>query len=104
MDRAQPAKTYQLRLLIAGSTARSRLAIANLRHICDEQLNGLVDLEVIDVYQQPARAAEFQVVAAPTLLRMLPRPVRRIIGDLSQTDRVLRGLDIVPTRVETPDA
>ena len=87
---------YRLRLVVAGSTERSRRAIENLRKICSEHLDKQVDLEVIDIFQQPELAEKYQVVAAPTLVKLLPPPIRRIIGDLSQKDRVLRGLDIAP--------
>lgn len=87
---------YRLRLVIAGSTERSRRAIENLQVICKEHLDTQVDLEVIDVFQQPELAGKYQVVAVPTLVKLLPLPMRRIIGDLSQEDRVLRGLDIAP--------
>jgi circadian clock protein KaiB len=86
------ANTYQLRLIVAGSTIRSREAVRNLQRVCKDYLTEDSDVEVIDIYQQPALAAKYDVVAAPTLIRMLPLPVRRIIGDLSQTDRVLRAL------------
>jgi circadian clock protein KaiB len=88
------ATIYQLRLIIAGSTIRSREAVQNLRRMCKDHLSDESDVEVIDIYQQPALASKYDVVAAPTLVRMLPLPVRRIIGDLSQTDRVLRALDL----------
>lgn len=87
---------YRLRLIVAGSTERSRRTIANLQHLCEEHLSGQVDLEIIDIYQQPELAQQYQVIAAPTLVKLLPLPVRRIIGDLSREDRVLRGLEIVP--------
>jgi circadian clock protein KaiB len=87
---------YKLRLVVAGSTERSRRAIENLRKICKERLDKQIDLEVIDVFQQPELAAKYQVIAAPTLVKLLPLPIRRIIGDLSQENRVLRGLDITP--------
>lgn len=90
---AQPS--HRLRLFVAGTTLRSQQAIENLRQICAEHLDGNVDLEVIDIYQQPELAAQHQVIAAPTLLRLLPLPVRRIIGDLSRTEKVLRGLDLI---------
>lgn len=96
---------YRLRLFVAGNSARSGQAIENLRRICDEHLGGLVDLEVIDIYQQPALAVQHQVIAAPTLVKLLPLPVRRIIGDLSATPRVLRGLDVAvlpPVRRHDP--
>jgi circadian clock protein KaiB len=91
---AEPASAYRLRLFVAGSNPRSRRAIENLKQICDEHLSGKVDLEVIDIYQQPGFAEKYQVVAAPTLVKLLPLPVRRIIGDLSEKERVLRGLEV----------
>jgi circadian clock protein KaiB len=87
---------YRLRLVIAGSNRRSRKAIEALRSICDSHLYGEVDLEVIDIYQLPEMAREYQVIAAPTLLKLLPLPVRRVIGDLSNSERVLRSLDLRP--------
>jgi circadian clock protein KaiB len=91
---AASPRSYQLRLIVAGSTARSRRAIENLRRLCDEHLPGRVDLEIIDIYQQPELAGRYQAIAAPTLVKLLPLPVRRIIGDLSEESRVLRGLEI----------
>lgn len=88
-----PAR-YRLRLVVAGSTERSRRAIENLRKICNQHLDKQVDLEVIDIFQQPELAAKYQVIAAPTLVKLLPPPIRRIIGDLTQEARVLRSLDI----------
>lgn len=93
-----PSCPYRLRLFVAGSTERSRRAIENLRRICAEQLEGRVDLDIVDIYQQPELAALHQVIAAPTLVRLLPLPVRRIIGDLSETGRVLHGLELMPQR------
>ena len=87
---------YQLKLFVAGGTMLSQQAIRNLRRICDAHLPGQVDLEVVDIYQQPELAGRHQVVAAPTLLKLRPLPVRRIIGNLSATERVLRGLDLLP--------
>ena len=95
--------SHQLRLFVAGSTVRSRQAIENLRRICVEQLDGKVDLEVVDIYQQPELAEQYQVIAAPTLVKLLPLPVRRIIGDLSETERVLRGLDLTTLRRSRDD-
>ena len=86
--------TYRLRLFVAGMTARSQFAIANLHRIVDVRLAGQLDLEIVDIYQQPHLAEANQVVAAPTLLRLEPAPVRRIIGDLSDEARVLRGLGL----------
>ena len=85
---------YTLRLYVTGTTPRSIRAIANLRKICEEYLQGRYDLEVIDLYQQPVLAAGEQIVAAPTLIKKLPIPMRRIIGDMSDTERVLVGLDL----------
>jgi circadian clock protein KaiB len=89
-----PLRPYSLRLVVAGRTQRSQRAIGNLRQICEEHLSGDVDLEVIDIYQQPELAEKYQVIAAPTLVKLFPLPIRRVVGDLSQRDRVLRGLEI----------
>lgn len=89
---------YVLRLFVTGSTPNSIRAIANLRQICAEYLGGNYDLEVVDLYQQPELAEGNQIVAAPTLIKKLPAPVRRFIGDMSDTERVLIGLDIVRER------
>ena len=93
---------YRLRLFVAGNTARSRLAIENLRLFCMAYLSGRFDLEVVDIYQQPELAEQNQVVAAPTLLRVTPLPMRRIVGDLSQTGRILRGLELPSAEGEAP--
>lgn len=87
---------YVLRLYVTGTTVRSARAIANLRRICEERLLGQYDLEVVDIYQDPEAAREHQIIAAPTLVKLLPQPLRRIIGDLSDHDRVLAGLDLQP--------
>lgn len=87
---------YELRLYVAGMTPRSLLAIANIREICGEHLKGRYHLQVIDLYQQPVLAEGEQIVALPTLIRKLPPPLRRIIGDLSDRERVLIGLDLRP--------
>jgi circadian clock protein KaiB len=89
-------KHYKLRLFITGSTPRSTHAIENLRHICEENLKGQYDLEVIDVYQNPEATRDLQIVATPTLVKILPEPLRRIIGDLSDREKVLAGLNIQP--------
>jgi len=85
---------YVLRLFITGHTEKSRRAVRNITRLCEEHLHGAYDLEVIDVYQQPELAVEHQLVAAPTLFKVLPLPPRRMIGDLSDTGRVLAGLGI----------
>jgi circadian clock protein KaiB len=95
-----PHERYVLRLYVTGMTPRSARAISNLRAICDEYLEGRYDLEVIDIYQQPVLAKGEQIVAAPTLIKKLPLPMRRIIGDMSNRDHVLLGLDLV----RSPDA
>lgn len=92
----QGAAQYLLRLYVTGVTPRSTRAIANLKAICDEYLQGRYDLDVIDIYQQPILAEGDQVIAVPTLIKKLPPPLRRIIGDLSDRERVLIGLDLKP--------
>jgi circadian clock protein KaiB len=85
---------YVLKLYIAGNTLRSLLAVANIRHICEESLQGRYDLQVIDIYRHPQFAKPEQIVVAPTLIRKQPKPERRIIGDLSNRKRVLSGLNL----------
>jgi circadian clock protein KaiB len=85
---------FMLRLYITGNTVRSGQAVTNIRTLCEEYLPGRYDLEVIDIYQQPSQAAEQQIIAAPTLVRELPIPVKRLIGDLSNRDKVLVGLEL----------
>lgn len=85
---------YLLRLYITGSTLRSVLALTNLKRICEEYLEGRYELEVIDLYQQPALAKGEQIIAAPTLIKQSPLPFRRIIGDMSDKEKVLLGLDL----------
>lgn len=91
--------TWDLRLYIAGKTPRATAALANLRRICDEHLSGTYAIEVVDLLQSPQLAAGDQIVAVPTLVRKLPEPVRKIIGDLSNTEKVLVGLDLRPRDV-----
>ena len=90
------AAHYLLRLFVAGTTPRSVRAIQNIRAICEERLHGRFDLEVVDIYQHPEQAKPEQIIVAPTLVKELPLPVRKLIGDLSDKERVLVGLDIVP--------
>lgn len=85
-----------LKLYVAGTTPRSARAVANIKRICEEHLKGRYRLEIIDVYQQPELAAKAQLVVAPTLIRRLPPPLRTFIGDLSETEKILIGLDIQP--------
>jgi circadian clock protein KaiB len=89
------APRYALRLYVTGQTPRSLRSIETLRAICDKYLAGNFDLEVIDIYQQPAMAAAVQLIAAPTLIKSLPLPLRRLVGDFSDQQRVIAGLDIV---------
>ena len=91
-----PADRYVLRLYVTGSTPRSTRAIENMHRICEEHLAGRYDLEVIDIYQNPEATRDAQVIAAPTLVKMLPEPLRRVIGDLSDHERVLAGLNLTP--------
>ena len=92
---AQTAK-YVLRLYIAGNTGKSSRAIETIREVCEHQLKDRYSLEVIDIYQQPDRARDDQVIVVPTLIKFLPPPLRRIIGDLSSTGRILVGLNLEP--------
>jgi circadian clock protein KaiB len=87
---------YVLRLYVAGTTPRSTRAIANIRKICDDELQGRYDLEVIDVYQNPGATEEAEIIAVPTLIKSLPLPLRRLIGDLSDRQKVILGLDLQP--------
>lgn len=96
--KAKPRKPesnrYVLRLYVAGQTPKSVNAITNIRTICEENLKGRYVLDVIDLYQQPLLAQGEQIIAVPTLIKKLPLPLRRIIGDMSNTERVLVGLDL----------
>jgi circadian clock protein KaiB len=87
---------YNLRLYVAGQTPKSITAIANLRRICDQHLAGKYEIEIVDLTANPALAQRHQIVAIPTLIRQLPEPLKRIIGDLSNVEKVLVGLDIRP--------
>jgi len=91
------AGRYVLRLYVTGMTPASTRAIANLRAICEQHLDGRYDLEVVDVYRHPERAVEAQLIAAPTLVKELPEPLRRMIGDMSDVHRVLLGLSLDPS-------
>lgn len=92
---ARKGKAWVLRLYVAGKTAKSIAAFHNIKVICDEQLKGEYDIEVIDLLLHPRLARDNQILAVPTLVRKLPLPVRRIIGDLSDTESVLVGLDLI---------
>ena len=96
---AVTGKEYELRLYVAGQTPRSLKALSNLKRICDEHLAGRYRVEIIDLLQTPQLAAGDQILAIPTLVRSIPKPARKIIGDLSNTERVLVGLDLRPVGV-----
>ncbi len=93
---AGATERYALALYVTGATARSLRAIANVKAICEEYLKGRYDLEVVDIYRRPELASRDQIVAVPTLVKKLPVPLRLLVGDLSRTDQVLQGLDLVP--------
>ncbi len=90
------SEEYKLRLYVAGQTPRSIAAFANLKKICEEYLHGRYQIEIIDLLQNPQLAKGDQILAIPTLVRKLPRPLKKIIGDLSSTVRVIVGLDLRP--------
>ena len=90
------AEVFLLRLYVAGQTPKSMTAFANLKNICEEHLAGRYKIEVVDLLKNPTLAQGDQILAIPTLVRKLPEPVRKIIGDLSNTERVLIGLDLLP--------
>jgi circadian clock protein KaiB len=92
------AAEWQLRLYVAGQTAKSIAALENLKRVCEEHLAGRYSIEVIDLLVNPRLAAGDQILAVPTLVRKFPEPIRKIIGDLSNEDRVLVGLDVQPRR------
>jgi circadian clock protein KaiB len=87
---------FILRLYVAGQTPKSMIAFANLKKICEDYLKGQYNIEVVDLLENPTLASGDQILAIPTLVRKLPHPVRKIIGDLSNTERVLIGLDLLP--------
>ncbi len=89
-------ESYVLRLLVTGATPNSSRAIANLKDICETYLKGKYELEIIDVYQQPAIAESEQIIALPLLIKKSPSPQKRLIGDMSDLEKVLRGLNLAP--------
>jgi circadian clock protein KaiB len=88
------AKIYRLRLYVAGQTPKSVLALTNLKRICEDHLSGRYEIEIVDLLVSPQLASGDQILAVPTLVRRLPEPIKKIIGDLSNTERVLVGLDL----------
>jgi len=93
------SKLYELRLYVAGKTSKSVVALENLKNICEEHLKGQYSIEVIDLLERPQLAEGDQILAIPTLVKKVPEPVRKIIGDLSNVEKVLVGLDIRPRKV-----
>jgi circadian clock protein KaiB len=98
VDRTSSIGHYSLRLYITGTSVRSNRAVAAIRGLCEELLPGKYDLEVVDIYQQPAQAMSAQIIAAPTLVKTLPKPLKRFIGDLSNRKKVASGLDLKDKR------
>ncbi len=93
-DSKSSVKAYELRLYVAGQTPKSLAAFANLKKICEDHLAGQYHIEIIDLLKDPQLASGDQILAIPTLVRKLPEPIKKIIGDLSNTERVLIGLDL----------
>lgn len=91
---------YLLKLYVTGSSSRAGIAIANLKRICEEELRGEYELQIIDVLEQPQLAEDEKILATPTLIKQLPPPLRRVIGDLSDKDKVLFGLEVQAARPE----
>jgi len=91
---ASAGQTYQLRLYVAGQTPKSILAFRNLKRICEEHLQGRYEIEIIDLAENPQLATGDQILAVPTVVRRLPEPIKKIIGDLSNTERAIVGLDL----------
>jgi circadian clock protein KaiB len=91
-----PAATWKMRLYVAGPTPRALAAFATLRQLCEEHLSGRYTIEVINLVKTPALASADQIIALPTVVRKLPAPVRTLIGDLTNTEKVLVGLDLIP--------
>jgi circadian clock protein KaiB len=89
-------KQYILKLYVTGKTPRSQMAITNLKTICEREMKGEYEIIVIDVLEQPELAEQDKILATPTLIKQLPVPIRRIIGDISKTEKVLLGLDLIP--------
>lgn len=94
LKHASAIERYSLRLYITGTSVRSNQAVAAIRSLCEEHLPGKFDLEVVDIYQQPVKAMDAQIIAAPTLVKMTPKPMKRFIGNLSDRKKVMSGLDL----------
>jgi circadian clock protein KaiB len=102
LAKARRAPSYVLRLYVTGTTSKSVHAIQNVKRICDEHLGGRYELEVVDLYKNLPLARGDQIIAAPTLIKRLPAPLRRLIGDMSDEQRVLVGLDLRPRKAAVP--
>ena len=98
---AKRTEKYVLRLYVTGMTPKSINAIENVKKLCEQYLPGRYELDVVDIYQQPNVAKTEQLIAAPTLIKKLPLPLRRFIGDMSNKDKILVGLDIVPEKIQS---
>jgi circadian clock protein KaiB len=99
-DHSSDDETWELRLYVAGQTPKSIAAFANLKRVCEQHLNGRYQIEIVDLLENPQMAAGDQIIAIPTLVRKLPQPLRKIVGDLRDTERVLVGLQLRPARVK----
>lgn len=97
---ASESEHYSLRLYITGTSVRSNKAVAAIRAVCEEHLKGNYDLEVVDIYQQPVKAVDAQIIAAPTLVKMLPKPLKRFIGNLANREKVMSGLNLMDGAVK----
>ena len=97
-DAAHPPVSLQLKLFVAGLTPRSTRAVANIRSLCERYLPGAYELEVVNLYETPASASSEQIIAAPTCVRRFPLPPRRVVGDMSNFDRVIAGLSLTDVR------
>lgn len=95
---ATGTEKYVLRLYVTGMTPKSIDAIENIKKICEENLQGRYELEIIDIYQQPEYAKKEEIIAAPTLIKKLPLPLRKFIGDMSNKDKILVGLNLIPKK------
>jgi circadian clock protein KaiB len=104
LNRTSAIGHYSLRLYITGTSERSNRAVAAIRSLCEELLPGKYDLEVVDIYQQPVKAMDAQIIAAPTLVKMLPKPLKRFIGNLSDRKKVVSGLDLRDKRTKNAGA
>ncbi len=102
-ERQDDLERYILKLYVTGRTPRAERAIANLRRLCEEELEGCYQLEIIDILEHPQLAEDERILATPTLVKQLPPPLRRVIGDLSSRDKVLLGLDVRPRDERRPE-